>query len=381
MSSKVRVLYSARDPGGVGHLLALVEAFRRDPRFELILAASGAALAMLRQAGEAPHAFSLSGEREHLEPGEDPERLLDAATELLAVSRPDAVLVCLSSGGVGIDEALLATAQVPTFAMQDFWGDVNLAMGVPAGVYFVLDEDAVRLTQQRWGVRAVAVGSPKHARYRRLDIVGLRQAARHALGVETDEQVVGFFGQSPAIPGHEAIVHLLIRAVAGLRPRPRLLLREHPKVSTHAATHRVLAERLGLGVSDVTGDGGLERWLAACDLVTTPFSSCGLDHAYLSAYSPEPLGSALYLLCDPKLRAFMRQFSGLERFPIVERGMGQVVGDPTALRPALEEGLSRRQALVYTAACKTLPQDDPSQKIVDFVTQTLEQRPALVHHA
>ncbi|MFQ5801312.1 MAG: hypothetical protein ACE5JQ_00260 [Candidatus Methylomirabilales bacterium] len=372
MTRKLRVLFSSRDPGGVGHILILLQAFRKDGRFDVYLAASGAALSMLRQTGELPRPFILADGRDHLEVGEDPTPLTDAARRLLDEVRPDAVFACLSSFGVGIDEALLAACKVPSFAMQDFWGDVNLGLGVPARLYFVLDDYALKLTKERWGVEAVAVGSPKHARYNALDVAALRHTARKSLGVNGDDKVVGFFGQSPDIPGHESAYQDLVRAMGELVPRPLLLLREHPKFVVLGRDHISLANRVGLKVADVTNDRDLEAWLAACDVVTTPFSACGLDHAYLSAYSQKPIGSVLYLMTNDEIRAFSQDVSGMKQFPIVERGLGKVAGAPEEVSLWLRDALYGESVTAYFEASKSLRTgEDPSRIIVETVGQRL----------
>lgn len=371
MSRKARILFSARDPGAVGHVIALLEAFRQDGRFEVDLAASSPALDMLREAGELPRPFALLDGRDYLEADEDPAPLLEAASQFLKNTQPDAVFVSLSSFGVGIDEALLATARVPTFAMQDFWGDVNLGLGVPAGLYFVLDEYAVELSQKRWGVHAVAVGSPKHSRYADLDVVALRRATRRSLGVDDEEKVVGFFGQSPTIPGHESAFQDLVKAMAALRPQPVFLLREHPKFPALQEEHISVAKELGLKVASATNERATEAWLAACDVVVTPFSLCGLDHAYLTAYSQEPIGSALYLMTNDEIRSFAQRVCGMKQFPIVKQGMGQVVETPDAVHPTLESTLSNEYVNIYFGASKLLQRGDSFQIIVGVVSQEL----------
>ena len=47
------------------------------------------------------------------------------------------VSVRLSGPGAGLDEAILARADTPhSYALQDYWGEVSLILGRPAGTYF-----------------------------------------------------------------------------------------------------------------------------------------------------------------------------------------------------------------------------------------------------
>jgi hypothetical protein len=365
-------LYSARDPGAVGHAVALIEAFQRDGRFDVVVTASGVALRMLRDAGVSARPFSLADGREYLaDPSEDPAPLLAAARQVLEEIRPDAVVSSLSSFGIGVDEALLATAGVPTFAMQDFWGDVNLGLKAPAGLYLTLDEEAARLTEERWGARALAVGSPKHSRYAGLDIAAVRRDARASIGVNDLGPLVGFFGQAPDIPGHEEAFRALLRAVTRLVPQPRLLLREHPKFTQHTAKHMSIAQQAGLSVFDVTAESSVERWLVACDVVATSYSACALDHAYLSAFSPEPIGVVLYLLCNPEIQAFMRDACGFDRFPTVKKGIGLVAESPGAILPLLQDALTPEGRGGYFEASKRLGMGDPCRTVMETVASSV----------
>lgn len=368
MSRPIKVLFSARDPGAVGHALALVEAFRGDGRFEVSVTASGVALRMLRDAGVPVRPFVMSDGREHFaDLTENPAPLLAAARQVMEEIRPDAVISSLSSFGVGVDEALLATADVPTFAMQDFWGDVNLGLKVPAGLYLTLDEEAARLTEERWGARALAVGSPKHSRYAGLDIAAVRREVRASIGAREVDSLLGFFGQPPDIPGHEAVFRGLLEAVTRLVPRPRLLLREHPKFTQHTEGHVSLVRQAGLTVTDVTAESSVERWLIACDVVATPYSACALDHAYLSAFSPEPIGVALYLLCNPEIRAFMREVCGFDRFPTAKNGIGLVAEKPSEILPLLQDALTLKGRTGYFKASKHLRVGNPCQTVIETV--------------
>lgn len=368
MSRPIKVLFSARDPGSVGHALALIEAFQGDGRFEVSVTAGGVALRMLRDAGVAVRPFVMSDGREHIaDLTENSAPLLAAARRILEEIRPDAVISSLSSFGVGVDEALLAAADVPTFAMQDFWGDVNLGLRVPAGLYLTLDEEAARLTEERWGARALAVGSPKHSRYAGLGIAAVRREARASIGAGEADPLVGFFGQAPDIPGHEAAFRGLLEAVTRLVPQPRLLLREHPKFIQHTERHVSLAEQAGFTVINVTAESPVERWLIACDVVATPYSACALDHAYLSAFSPEPIGVVLYLLCNPEIRAFMQEVCGFDRFPTAKKGIGLVAEKPGGIHPLLQDALTPEGRTGYFKASKHLRVGNPCQTVLETV--------------
>ena len=114
-------------------------------------------------------------------PGVDPDVLV--VTHLLARRGP-------RRGAAGPGRAGGAT-----FALQDYPGDANAIGGAHAGTYFVRDEAAARLTRERWGVAAIAVGSLRHAPYARLDVPRLRAETRARIGAAAGQAVLGFFAQ------------------------------------------------------------------------------------------------------------------------------------------------------------------------------------------
>ena len=217
------------------------------------MVASGAALGMLRDDGIHPAPFELRGGGDAIGVDDDPDELLATAAAIVRERKPDVILASASSFGSGIDEALLASRDTKTFCIQDFWGDVNLSLGVPADTYLVMDDDAARISRERWGVRTVVVGAPKYDRYIDLDVRETRSEVRRELKVRSGQAVVGMFGQSPDIPGHAEAMGDLVAAVGDLDPRPVLLLREHPKFTAARDEHVRLANMAGLRCWDATG--------------------------------------------------------------------------------------------------------------------------------
>src|SRR5205814_87240 len=110
---------------------------------------------------------------------------------------PDAIMVGLSGPDKGQDEALVAQAgTLPTYAVQDFWGDVNPGFGVLPGTYFVLDEVAAQLTRRRVSTsRIVVTGSARHAAMARYDPASLRERFRSPIRPAPTDSIAVFFGQ------------------------------------------------------------------------------------------------------------------------------------------------------------------------------------------
>lgn len=357
------VLLSARDPGSVGHVVALLSALRSHSGFQPVVVASEPALGMLRGYGI---------QAEKFESPSSEFALLEAARVLLSRLSPAAVIASLSSFGAGIDEALLAVADVPTFAVQDFWGDVNLTLKRPAELYLVADEFAVELSARRWGVKAVAVGSPKYEAYSALDVASLREEGRKNASLRPGQKLVGLFAQASSVPGHDEALKSFLETLASAEPRSKLLFRGHPKFQEHAGVHLSQARKLGLDVFDATNGGSPERWIASCDLLVTPFSLCAYDHAQLSAFSAVSIGSVLYLNTNPEIRAFEMAACGFVGFPSLKLGLGESVESEAELSHAIKRHLHPDTAKVYFERSKQLRTVvSPCREVISHLRQRL----------
>ena len=371
---RARVLLSARDPAAAAQLRVVIPALRASHRFTLTVAASEPALDILEVAGEAPVPFALPDGSSVLPSRAEPAPMLAAATSLLQRLDPDALVVGVSSLGAGIDEALLACAgDRPTFALQDYPGDANAIGSAYAGLYFVRDEPAAQLTRERFGVTARPVGSLRHARYAALDVAALRAASRTALGVTDARPVVGFFAQPAAIPGQAGAFGRLVSALAAEVPHALIVLREHPKSMEQAHTHLAALRRAGLDVRDASTDDTAEPALAACDVVTTCFSTTSMDYAFLSARAETPLGVVLFLLTEPATREFMRA-EGVGDPDGVLAGLGLVAREPGEVGPLLAAALGAGTRRAYHEASRRLPARADIEAIVRLVGEAAEAR-------
>jgi hypothetical protein len=355
----IKVLASARDPGSAGHIQAVVEALAADDRFQVEILAASPAFEALRGGPVRTHRFQLPDGSDYQPSEAEHAPLLGAARRWLRRIAPDVVLTSMSSFGVSVDEALQACAAVPTFSLQDFWGDVNLGLGRPAETCLVMDEFAAELTRRRWNLCAVPVGAPKYARYRRLDVAQLRSRFRSRVG-DAGRLLIGWLGQSPLVPGHEASFRSMLRLRESLPDGATLVLREHPKFPELCEVHALAASRAGFHVFDASADPEVEGCLAACDLLLTPFSLTALDHAYLTANSPRPLGTVVFVLTSPELRQFVHAQCGFLLFPTLRAGIGRAVLDPETLLPTCLQQLSAAGRQEYFDRCRRLPSAEAS---------------------
>jgi hypothetical protein len=156
--------------------------------------------------------------------------------------------------------------------------------------------------------------------------------------------------------------------------KPLVLVREHPKFMDHRDQHvRALLEA-GVTVCGVSDGPVAEPWLAACDVVTTCFSHCSMDYAFLSAWSTEPLGSVLFLLTSEDTRRFMSDHAGLRVPDGVTAGLGRVAERPEQVGPLLERAFSDAERLAYYEASRRLPRDARPEVIVEAVVEARWRR-------
>ena len=362
-SSPPEVLVSARDPATAHAVCALLQHAQTDGALRFSVLAQSPALEILQQA-------ELAGRLYPFPSLHDTEQLLAAARTALEQLRPEMILSGISGPDSGVDEALLAAGHeqgLPCYALQSFWGDVNDTLGTVAETFFVLDQQAARLTRQRYPVRTIPIGSLKHANYAAFDISGMRQQRRAELELQPEQPLIGFFGQPLGqLPGYlETLQHLALN----LSSRPgsdTVLYRPHPKeTETQRDKSLTILQHSGLKV-ELDSELQVERSLCACDLVVSAFSSCGLDALYLNALSPQPLNSVLYLLFNPELRSWYHRYTRLKELPPAAAGMALLCTDPDELASTLQHALQPRTRQQCREKSHQLsPPQQAAQKIIE----------------
>ncbi len=370
MSRRIRLLVSARDVAAALHLTEVARAARHDPRFEVLLVAQEPALGHFVAAGLDVHPVKACAAKAL--DSEEAIELLQIARRLLEELRPDVVLVGLSTPfDAGIDEALLAEAEMPTLLFQDFWGEQNLILGHGADKVLSIDAEAARRNMIRFGTVSIVVGSPRHAAYATVDLRGVRARMREQAGAG-ERPVLGFFGQAlHRLGGYARTVEGFIEAAATLRPEPFVFVRPHPR-ETPEQRARTAAMFRGLPFPTLVHEAGpVETTLVACDVVCSLFSTCTYDAAYLNRFSAEPVAVPMSMLFDDEIAAYMRHHVNFETFPYHTAGIVRAVYDRASLAPTLQaatQELTRRQ--VWKAANDFLPEpEDAPKRILDRVAE------------
>jgi hypothetical protein len=373
--SAIRLLVSARDVAAALHLAEVVRVARGDPRFEVHVVAQEPALGHFVAAGLDVHPVKPCA-AQALE-SEEALELLQIAQRILDGVRPDVALVGLSTPfDAGIDEAILAEAQVPTLLFQDFWGEQNLILGHGADEVLSIDAEAARCNTIRFGTPGVVVGSPRHVAYRTIDLRGQRAHLREKAGAG-DRPVYGFFGQAlHRLPGYARTIEAFIEAVGSVRPEPFIFVRPHPR-ETAADRARTAAMFSDLRFPTYLEEGGpVETMLAACDVVCSLFSMCTYDTAYLNRFSSAPVAVPVSMLFDEEITRYMRAHVNFETFPYHTAGIVRAVHEKAQLAPTLQSAIEEfvRRA-VWKAANEFLPDPtDAPQRILDRVAHAAARR-------
>jgi hypothetical protein len=352
----LRLVLTARDPGAAEQIGAIALQARRSG-FATTVVASGPALGILEAAGLHPISFADGPVQYGDEVGFAPLR--GNARELLDMLVPDALVIGLSHfDELGVDEAMAyACPDIPIFAMQDFWGDVDRFVIDRRAHLLVLDAEAKRLSKARYDGPTTVVGSPKHEGVVSRDAAAIRAAKRERLGVDATRTVVGYFGQALAsIPGYLRQVELLSRTLAATFPDAVLLYRPHPRQDRESVSLALAAFVRGGTSPMLCLDREVYPALAASDLILSCISTCGLDALFLTRDDPLPMPAIGYLLTEPDLSDFASAVIPEGRLPLVTMGLAFEVRDPTKLSTALRAALDMRwREATRTLARERLP--------------------------
>lgn len=323
-----KILLSARDPGAALNIYAIYMVLKETGFFQTYFVASRPAFDIVKNYGFVPEpVFFYGKENDSFNVNDDLQPLLNKADELLNKFSPDIVITGLSSFGSGIDEALILRSKVKTILYQDFWGDINSSLGKLPDLIFCLDEFAAGLTKKNHRTDCEVIGYPKTDLFKELDIKKLRNDTRKYILGDQDAKIVTWFGQSPKIPGHDTALSSLIDSLSFFDKNIVFMLKGHPKFKTDV--HSIVRYAMGkcLNIVDITRYNDPVPWLVCSDIIVSAFSSCGIDHAYLSLVSYDPIGSCVYLQNNYDIRKSSFNMTGLNRIPLAVKGIGAEIYD------------------------------------------------------
>lgn len=365
-----RLLFCARDPGAAGHVGEVAKRALSIDGLDVQFVAQPPAYGLWVDAGFNVQAVAAAPVSSSATSGE----LLAEARSVLARLHPDAVVTGLSGPDAGIDEALHQVSSVPVFAIQDFWGDVNLVLARRPDGFFVVDEEAARLTRKRVSGEVVVAGAPKHARLAHVDVLTERARARALLGGL--QPVFGLFLQPlNHLQDYIASMRASIAATARVSPSSVFLVRSHPKAPDDAGAMVAFAHTLGLRAQDVSS-WPVERALLACDVVLTATSTIVTDVLAMARMSGQPAPGIVHVLAD-SVRDELRTYGGLDHLPILELDLAEeATNSVEAITAALLQALDPKRRIDIAARLPSVIVDGrhAPQFILDRVLAAVEMR-------
>lgn len=377
---KEHILFTARDVGAAHQIKHIAKAFKKEG-FRISVIGSGVGYEVFEKERLKPKLFSTGNGKFSISKNDSKymmDRLLKTSRMIIEKVRPDAVFCGLSTFDYGIDEAVLYWAsssrfKIPSFQFLDGWGTFNhLKDGYP-DMYFAIDTSTELLGYMKAKAPIRVVGSPKHFAYATISIQNLREQTRKKLKITDSDKVIGYFGQNPDAPGHDYNFLKLVQAVKKYNRKNRkdckFLIRPHPTYIKKYKYHWQYLRKDGFEIIDVMKGFSTEEILCACDIVATCHSTIAVDYAYLSCYSTKPIGVALHLLCGEAIKKWMLRNFGYYKNPLLEKGIGFYVNEPSKLLCTFERILCDPMVRVnYFKLTKSLSMSDPCKKIVATVS-------------
>lgn len=367
LKQPIKLLITARDPATAVSFQKLIPELKNDCRFSIYIVAQSPAYEILKE---------VDSDVEPFLPEKSFELKQKKIAELMRNFHPQAVLCGISGPDLGVDEATLKVAQdrsIPSYALQNFWGDMNQLSGATPDHAFVLDDEAIILTQNRYpGVRCTPIGSIKHADFSQYNALEIRKAKRERL-LNQGEILIGFYGQPILeIEGYFETIEAMTRQLKLWQKPFKLLYRPHPKeseelfVKTKTLFQQAFADNLS-----IDNEKEIVNSLCACDLVVSAFSTCGFDNLYLNEISAEPFNCSIYLWFEPNLIQWWRDYSGLSQMPLVEEGLLLSPESENEILSIFDKGLkSSTQKELWHRAKQHLP--DASLSIGTLINTLVE---------
>ena len=228
---------------------------------------------------------------------------------------------------------------IPVFVIEDFPGNYWPRPGERIAGLFVEDDSLIAIHQSR-GIDPdviYATGNPRYNELMHLDCGSRRAKSRRTLGLK-DETVMLWAGQ----PDDDNSYVALSRLLDNYRdPGVTLLFRAHPRDKAYLnGRYAGLLAESPMPVHDVSSFSDFLGLYCASDLVTTQFSSAGVEASYLGV-------PALFTLFDDLGKKYLRSFKGYDRLPWCNNGCafllesGDDIGD--GMNRALFDTAARKQ--------------------------------------
>ncbi|MBL1140609.1 MAG: hypothetical protein D8M62_01090 [Proteobacteria bacterium] len=301
--------------------------------YKILSVASDATLEIFNKNGlSVNHVSTISTAKQS---GSEVDSLMQEATSIINEFSPDVILVGLSGADSGIDEALIACAEkCPTYAYQDYWGDVNYGFGSLPDNYLVIDEEAKRLTLKKVNARVLVVGRPFKYDFD-------NNECDEDLPIDSgknDKNIMLMFAGQPLwhLEGYARTIKKFATAISESQSFTDFIYRPHPKETLHEYNKLFkLCSDLNLDVS-LDKNRLLDRAILASNVIVSCYSSCGYDVCYANTYSKKPLAGVVYFMFDDEIISFYEKQTHLSELPHSQSGVFLTVENPLEIATTIE---------------------------------------------
>lgn len=371
------ILLTARDVGGAGHIVRLADGLRAaGAAVELVGQGAAAQYFALRQTQFTEASNWLEQPLAEVSAGGLEPHLIAKTCTNIKEQRFKAVICGVSAfHSDGIDELTMLAARqegIPSFAMQDFWGDVKQVNGVSCDHYFVIDSIASKLTRKRIKSYVKIIGSPKHSYFSRINLSELRAKSRRHLQLDADDFVVGYFGQDLLkMNGYAQVIKDVAAAAKALGAT--LFYRPHPREDKAAVAATISLFKTASVQPILVDVGPIEQPLAMSDAVISCFSTVGLDAIHLTRSASFLGPMVIYADYPPDIARYWRHHGKIDSLPLVETGVALQAKNGCELTQALARAACTDERTAFAVNVKK-QFSDPSMAVgtaVQYMAEVL----------
>ena len=283
---------------------------------------------------------------------------------------PDFVLLGLSSFDYGIDELvrnICLKKGYPCGVIQDYWGYLGrYDLDKLPDTFFVLDEQAKKITEKKTQNRArcIITGSPKHEAYEKYYSEWNKIKPLES----SEENKIVHIGQPSNIPGIFENFRQLTETLALVKGSFKLFLKLHPADFDNLQIYENLLKTGAFPYEILSEDLGAEPVLCQADIITTCFSSAGIDHNYLQLYANRRMGDLFYINIGKELTDFIYHVIGTSDIPGSVSGMGKTCRSRGELFSLLNRAVHGEKSNYMEAVKRNLGvRDRPSKQIFQYI--------------
>jgi len=356
-----------RDPASVNDMLETLSNLLFDKRFDVLVVAQNPAYEILvdyltlKNLDCKPILFefskSLKINRKKL-------------TEIFEKFHPDILLTGISGPDFGVDEIALQagkkySSSLKTFSIQSYWGDINIGCKVIADNIFVIDNFAKKITLKRFpNCNIIISGCFQSKKYSMINVEYERNLFRskNLKNYDNDVKVFGFFGQPLfEYEWYKDSISEFTNALKEIEMPHILAYKSHPKESQESIDWTINKfEQLNLDYIRIN-DSDILKVLSGMDVVVSLFSTVGYNLQNLLLNSNKPFSTIIYLQFNLKCREWISSYSALEKIPMTEDNMANVVLESSNLKKTILESVTQeKRNQCYSAIQKNFPSSNIS---------------------